>query len=58
MEDQNIAKSRPSGAARRRLAVPISLILSTGISLWFEPILTIHVVFGLAFAALVGILCR
>jgi protein-S-isoprenylcysteine O-methyltransferase Ste14 len=41
--------------ARRRLAVHVGLILTTGISLWFEPILTIHVAFGLAFTAFVAI---
>jgi hypothetical protein len=27
--------------------------LSAGVSLWFEPILTLHVIFGLAFSVLV-----
>jgi protein-S-isoprenylcysteine O-methyltransferase Ste14 len=49
-----MAQSRPLGVARRRLAVHVGLILTTAISLWFEPILTVHVVFGLAFAALIA----
>jgi hypothetical protein len=50
----DVTHARPGGNAHRRLTVHVGLILTAGASLWFEPILTIHVVVGLAFVVLVA----